>query len=158
MKYANETEVIPSAEIAVLAQEHHAEQGYEYPLAFDPRRYEALAKHGILRVFTLRSDEGALAGYAVFVLMRHPHLAVDQATQDTVYVSPKYRGYVAGKFMRYCDEDLAPREVVRTLPFHVKLDLTPAGYIPVGVLWRKPQSGMRADPEQVAIRLGQIQP
>lgn len=68
--------------------------------------YNGAQSQGVLRIFTARN--GALAGYAVFVVAKHPHHSESlQATQDLIFLAPEYRKGDAGlSFLRWCDQQL----------------------------------------------------
>lgn len=72
----------------------------------DFKAYEALEDADTLRVYTARTDENILAGYAVFFVHGHLHHKQSKtAVQDLLYIDPWERGFGVG-FMRWCDEEL----------------------------------------------------
>jgi hypothetical protein len=69
--------------------------------------YEALERMGRLLVMTARDAQDGLVGYAAFTLTQYPHYShVNVAYQDVVYMSPRHRGFTAGRFLLWTDEEL----------------------------------------------------
>ena len=98
-------------EMRPMWHDHAREVGYS-PSEVDPSLtiYSQAQKNGNLRIYTARFGAGwesTLVGYQVFFVMRHPHRNCKEANQDLLYVDPEVRkGFVALKFMRWCDEQL----------------------------------------------------
>ena len=86
----------------------------DVPLRPSLSRYETLAAHGVLRVFTARTvpditdwlSEPALVGYAMFTVIPSLNTGALEAQQAAIYVSPEYRGDHGAKFIAYCSEQL----------------------------------------------------
>lgn len=77
-------------------------------LDIDINRYEALEEIGLLRVFTVRDDDGALVGYASYVIASPLHSSSEaHAYQDALYLRPDCRrGTLALRFIQHCDKEL----------------------------------------------------
>lgn len=108
MKFKREFVQDVIEEIKPLIRKHFAEIALFQDIPLDPN-YEAYAlveKVGALRIFTARSDEGELQGYAFFFVRQHIHSKNSiQATQDLLFIDPNHRG--AGlKFIRFCEGEL----------------------------------------------------
>jgi GNAT superfamily N-acetyltransferase len=106
-------------ELVPLALEHHNEQRVPWP--FKPKRnvYENCERAGILRLFTMRDEDGLLIGYQAFNILEHPHFDCRIAYQDTIYVLPEHRGFSAGKFLLWVDRQLAEsgaQKIIRMVP------------------------------------------
>jgi len=86
----------------------------------DRGRYATMEKAGLLRLFTARTPEGLLVGYACFTVAPSLHYAQSiQAQQDVVYVQPNMRGAIGRDFLRFCTAELAG-EGVQVIYHHVK--------------------------------------
>lgn len=90
-------------EIAPVLAENWLEVASSYPksrLKPDVDLYLHLDTAGIVRIYTARLD-GIIIGYAVILLMAHPHRTEDLvATVDTLFVLRAYRGGgMAGKLL-----------------------------------------------------------
>lgn len=104
-----------------LLQRHWREVAHFQDIGLEPdfALYEAAARAGILRFFTVRS-ESLLYGYAVFFVRPNPHYKQSlQAAQDVLYVDPILRGLTSAKFIRYCDAQLEA-EGVEVVRHHLK--------------------------------------
>lgn len=104
-----------------LLQAHWREIAHYQDIPLDPdyASYRALDAAGALRTFCAR-DEGALVGYAVFVVRPNMHYRSSlQALQDILYLSPSHRGQGL-QFIRWCDEQLKT-EGVQAVYHHVKV-------------------------------------
>jgi GNAT superfamily N-acetyltransferase len=83
----------------------------DIPLNPDYAQYERLEADGVLRCYILR-DQGVLQGYAVFMLTQSLKYQTLDAMCDLLYVAPRYRhGLIGGRFMGWCDEQLAKEGV-----------------------------------------------
>lgn len=73
-----------------------------------------------VRVYTAR-DDGALVGYACFVLNHNKHYMDSlQAMQDVLFVHREHRrGLMGYRFIRFCDDQLRA-EGVQKVMHHVK--------------------------------------
>ncbi len=113
MTHAEESVAAVWDELVPLALDHHKELGYQW--TFNPKRhvYEGCERAGLLHVYTLRDSAGALKGYQVFNVVDHPHMDLRVAHQDTIYVSPEFRGYSAGRFLVWVDQQLTALAVQR---------------------------------------------
>jgi GNAT superfamily N-acetyltransferase len=85
----------------------------DIPLDPDWPTYENLSKAGMLVIYTVRTEEGKLVGYAVFVMRRHLHYkGHNWAINDIVFVHPDYRdGRIGRRLVQFWDEDLATRNI-----------------------------------------------
>lgn len=92
----------------------------DIPLEPDESFYATLQANGMARFFTARTDDGHLAGYAMFIVKSNPHYASSiQAVNDVVFLDASMRGMAGWKFLRYCDAQLAA-EGVDAIYWHVK--------------------------------------
>ncbi len=94
----------------------------DIPLSVDVARYEALERNGALRIVTARVD-GALVGYAVFIVATHGHYqGSTQAMQDVFYVHPDYRGIRLGLKLIKVSEALLRAAGCQVVHQHVKCE------------------------------------
>lgn len=100
MKFARETFEQAHAEIAALLPAHHDELAmFKDEIPLDPNwpGYQGAAASGALRIYTARTDDDALVGYAVFqVLERHAHYAHRWAINDVLWIAPEHRNVGVG--------------------------------------------------------------
>lgn len=109
-------------EIKPLLEAHWEEIAHykDIPLNPDYELYLAIEKTGALRCYTARTSSGELIGYSVHLLKYHPHYKQSlQANQDIIYIDPRYRGGVGGRFILWCDEQLKA-EGVQVVYHHIK--------------------------------------
>ncbi len=117
---------VPIATVAdqlqVLAEREYEEVGQKDldALNVDWNRYRELDDAGKLATFIARRD-GALVGYAVFVVQTHIHYQdALVAANSAVYVVPEARvGRVALKLLRYAEIGLKAQGVKKVY-YHVK--------------------------------------
>jgi GNAT superfamily N-acetyltransferase len=106
-----------------LFELHYAEIAHyqDIPLDVDIDRYRAIEAAGGLRVYTARTPEGWLIGYAVFFVAPHPHYRGSiQASNDVVYIEPEFRlGRVGLALLHHCEKFLRD-EGVQVFLHHVK--------------------------------------
>lgn len=110
-------------EIAELCKLHWEEIALDkdIPLAPDWDTYQALAGAGSLRAFTVRDKDGALVGYAIFIINRALHYRDSvQAIQDVIFLHPDHRRGRAGMHLIAMSEDHLRAEGVQVLSHHVK--------------------------------------
>lgn len=95
----------------------------EFELEPDWDAYRNLAKSGLLRTITCRSD-GELIGYIVFFLQPHIHYkSCKTAYEDVYYVKKEYRkGRVGIKLFQYAEMALK-RIGVNRMIIHTKIHL-----------------------------------
>ena len=105
--------------------------------------YENAHKQGMLRIFTAR-DLGTLVGYAIFIVAKDYHYKDSiRATQDMLYLAPKYRnGFIGVEFIRWCDEQLRAENVATVYQYSAKNpDIGPVfahlDYTPIQTLWAR---------------------
>ena len=104
-----------------LLEEHWREVAHYQDIELDPdlEVYAAAEAAGMLRVFTARTLEGKMIGYAVFFCRTNPHYRNSlQANQDVLFISKEHRG-MGGRFILWCDEQLRS-EGVQVVYHHVK--------------------------------------
>lgn len=93
-----------------MAAANWAESGHPDwgPFAPDRTLYEQLEFAGVFLAFSVRDAEGAMVGYAAFIIGPHLHSGRIQASQDVVYLTPTARrGWDALRFLRWIDGQLA---------------------------------------------------
>lgn len=129
-------------ELAPLMAAHWMElnPADDLPFCPDVRTYEDCEAAGIFRLFTARR-EGGLIGYNAFFVRSGLHCKdVLQATHDALWVHPAFRHFTSGKFMIWCDQQLA-EEGVSTVSQNSRLDhpidstLKKLGYEPTETVW-----------------------
>jgi GNAT superfamily N-acetyltransferase len=88
---------------------HNDEQIHDpdSPLDIDRDRYLLADNMGILRAFACR-DNGVLVGYACFCLnFSLRHKTRYEATEDSLYLAPEYRGSTIGvRFLKFIEAEL----------------------------------------------------
>jgi len=88
----------------------HDKETPQLEMTLDPDfgMYKKMHEVGALRIFTARIAD-VLVGYQIYFVSYHPHRRGSlEATQDVLYLDPEVRkGFVAIKFIRWCDETLA---------------------------------------------------
>lgn len=84
----------------------------------DMALYARMEEIGTLRVFTARADSGELTGYATYFVHPHLHAKFLCANQDSIFISPKRRGF-GMSFIRWCDDELR-KEGVGIVYVHTK--------------------------------------
>ena len=103
-------------ELEALFPEHYEElcvtKDYEANPDYDA--YKAMAKAGILRCITCRSD-GKLIGYIIFMVHKHLHYKdCMTAFEDLYFVSKEYRkGRIGIRLFQYAEKVLKERGVNR---------------------------------------------
>lgn len=109
-------------QLQVLAEREYEEVGQKDldALNVDWKRYRELDAAGKLATFIARRD-GALVGYAVFVVQTHIHYQDSLvAANSAVYVVPESRiGRVALKLLRYAEIGLKAQGI-KKIYYHVK--------------------------------------
>jgi len=91
----------------------------DIPLDVDREKYYAIECNGALRIYTARAESKELIGYAVFFVNTNAHYKTSlQASQDVIFVHPKFRG-VGGRLILWCDEQLRA-EGVQVVFHHLK--------------------------------------
>lgn len=79
---------------------------FSKPLEVDVPTYLSWEGADVSRLYTLRTEEDELVGYALFVLFTHNHHRSRlHATQDVLFVKKEYRGNGL-KFIKYCEDQL----------------------------------------------------
>jgi hypothetical protein len=104
-----------------LLNEHYKEiaKFQDIELKPDFELYLTADANGSLRVYTVRSEDKALQGYAVFFVRANAHYKDSiQAVQDVVFIRKSHRGF-GGSFLAWCDEQLK-LEKVQAVYHHVK--------------------------------------
>ncbi len=94
---------------------HHTEisKYTDLELAPDMEKYKTIAEHGLYSVFTVRSDEGELLGYAGFFMSPMLHFKNShQAVCDLIYVRPEYRrSGIGNDFVSFIDDMLREKGI-----------------------------------------------
>jgi GNAT superfamily N-acetyltransferase len=114
-----------------LIEAHWREIAVWQDIPLDPEwsAYENLEKIGMLAIYTVRTEEGKLVGYAVFIMRRHLHYKGHSwAANDIVFVHPDYRdGRIGRNLVRFWEQDLKARGIhvvhVNVKVAHPALDL-----------------------------------
>ena len=85
---------------------------HDIPLDPDYTVYEALAKLGVIACYTVRSG-GALVGYAVYIVKRHPHYRNHiWAISDLFWVDPSHRdGKIGDALFAFIEDSLHAKGV-----------------------------------------------
>jgi hypothetical protein len=99
------------AEVMPLLNDHYVELApfKDIPLRPDWERYKTFADSNIFRIYTARTPEGTLAGYASFFVQPHMHYSsFIVAACDVFYMTQTHRAMVmvAKNFVEYCDVEL----------------------------------------------------
>ena len=135
-------------EAAPLLARHYREitQWPDIVLDLDRETYARANYAGALRTCTVR-DDGALVGYALFVVTDTPQCRGSrQASEQALYMDPRYRGWIAMRFLAWCDCALRI-EGVQLVLRHVKLAhdhgrlLQRLGYVAVETVWERRLDG-----------------
>jgi len=98
------------------------------PLVADLDKYRAMEEAGMLRIFTVRDNEGhpvqgRMIGYFVSFVMKHMHYSQTTiALNDIMYIDPAHRGGTVGyRMMKLAAEDLKNLGA-EVLIIHMKVD------------------------------------
>lgn len=121
MKYERENMTTIFEQFMPLVDRHYAEVAHyaDVPLDIDKDVYLTNEVSGSVRTYTVRTEEGDPAGYAIFFVRKHPrHKTSVQAVQDVIFLSPQHRG-IGKQFIAWCDEQLKA-EGVAVVYHHVK--------------------------------------
>ncbi len=106
MRFQREIVTLPFlSECAKLFLAHHLEVSHNPEMALDPdpQQYVTAEEMGLLRWFTLRTDEGEIVGYFSFVVSQFlHHVKHKQAHQNLLFIRQDYRGEIFPKFMYLC--------------------------------------------------------
>ena len=92
----------------------HSEEIYGADGNFDANHLYAIINAGMARVYAVQTDEGAYAGYTIFILSRDIFQAhIKQAECIALYMKPEYRNLTsANKLMRFAENTLAHKDKV----------------------------------------------
>lgn len=107
-------------EVAPMLEQHWSEVAHypDVPLDVDWALYAALDDADRFRAYSVRTRQGALAGYQAFMLLRaptgHPHYrSTPMAQMDVLYLAPEHRGRMVGaRFIDWCDRQLRAEGVI----------------------------------------------
>lgn len=96
--------------------EHHWREiavWQDIPLDPDWVGYQRLEDAGVMIIYTVRTDEGKLIGYAVFLTRFHLHYKQHSwALNDLIWVHPDYRdGKIGIKLAQFWENDLKSRGI-----------------------------------------------
>jgi len=93
-----------------------------------------------VRVFTMRDEDAALVGYAVYFVTEHPHFdGTLFAFNDVIYIKPEYRTVYAANFFSFCEEHLDVKVIYQGMNYtkpHAKL-MESLGYVPTEIMYHK---------------------
>lgn len=95
-------------DIEPLIRKHYEEiaRFKDIELKPDFNLYKSAESLGNLRIFTARTNDHKLIGYALFFLRDHPHYSNStQASQDLLFIDPDARGFGL-RFISWCDDAL----------------------------------------------------
>lgn len=123
MKFQVEDLDVLFSEGMPLFVRHFAEVSHyqDIPLSINWDKYYLFEENGFLRVYTARSDEGALIGYMLCIVQTNIRYSSSlQAVQDILFILPERRGF-GMKFIKWC-EDRLREDGVQVLYQHTKLD------------------------------------
>jgi len=111
--YARELfdEFFPEA-LPMIEKHNSAVEGEPVRLDLNEAAYRQSEKNGGLRIYTVRTPEGKLAAYAVYILAIENHHGKFEGWCDAFFPSPEYRG-VGLNLVRYCDRELAKEGIER---------------------------------------------
>ena len=144
--YKRESAIDCIPELEPLFEKHWEEIAHykDIPARPDYPTYLAADAGGFLRLYTARTEDGVMIGYAVFFVRYNIHYMDSlQAMQDLLFVHPDYRkGRVGIKLIQFCDDQLRA-DGVQVVYQHVKLNhdfgplLKRLGYEPVEMIHGK---------------------
>ena len=101
-------------EIKPMLPEHWLELAVHKDIPLDPDYdfYKRANDAGLLLILTVR-DEGALIGYAIWVVKNHPHYKTHSwALNDIVWLRPDHRGFKTGRaFVMFWEAEFTSRGV-----------------------------------------------
>lgn len=109
MKYGIEPFGSILDEALPMFHEHFEETAVyqDVPLDVDVESYVELEGSGMCRTFTARTEDGKLAGYAIFLISGSMHRrTMRQALQDSLFVSKEHRGLWIVGFLKWIDSRL----------------------------------------------------
>lgn len=87
----------------------------------DVAAYLSAEAAGTIRLFTARTDDRQLVGYACFFVRRNLHYMDSvQAVSDVIFLDRTVRGMDGWRFLKYVDAQLC-REDIEVVYHHVKL-------------------------------------
>jgi hypothetical protein len=125
--------------VANLAEDNYEESGLlQGKLELNVN--EAAYGHNYTQVFAMRED-GVLVGYAVFLVIDHPHFkGTTFAMNDVVYIKPEHRKE-SRLFFEYIDKHLSPMVNVINYSMnyanpHIEF-MKSLGYEPTEVVYHK---------------------
>lgn len=108
-------------EMVPLTISHYGEVAHyrDIPLSVDWDRLASAEAQDCLRIYTARTSEKKLVGYAFFIVQTSTHYSGSlQAIQDVIFILPEHRGF-GKKFILWCDKQLR-EEGVEVVYHHVK--------------------------------------
>lgn len=102
-----------------LMHHHESSQFPEMTLDPDPGQYVKAEEAGILRWFSMRTDDGKVAGYFTFFVTQYlHHVKHKQAHQGLLYIHPDYRGPHFEKLLSFAVEYLTAFDGVEKIYTH----------------------------------------
>jgi len=131
LKFTVETLADVREECGDLIAAHWREIAVWQDIPLDPDwvAYENLERIGMLSIYTVRTENNKLVGYAVFIMRKHIHYKGHSwAANDIVFVDPDYRdGRVGRNLVKFWEQDLKARGInvvhVNVKVGHPALDL-----------------------------------
>lgn len=123
-KFAVETYDQVVDDIRPLLKAHWQELATYHDVPLDPdfEAYKTVDRAGSLRIFTVRSEDNALVGYAIyFVRMHHHYKTTKWAISDIVLVAPEHRNVGLGHGLYDFLEDQLRAEGVQVIYTMAKL-------------------------------------
>lgn len=97
-------------EILPLLKHHYSEIALYKDIELNPEfdTYIKLEDAGLLKVFTARTPDKTLVGYAAFLIRKGLHYTDSvQAHQDVLWLNKEYRGFGLGsELINHCDKEL----------------------------------------------------
>lgn len=120
LSFAREQAETVIRDIGPLYRAHWLAVGHYRDLPPEPdfERYRLFERQGILRLYTIRDEDGRLKGYGVYLLGTALHYQdVLTAQESTIYVDPQSRP--GTQFMDFIDAELKA-EGVQIVTKHVK--------------------------------------
>jgi GNAT superfamily N-acetyltransferase len=125
MRYQQETIATVIIEAMPLFEKHYKELAkHQDKVKYDPNWdfYYKAEQAEMLYIFTARADDGTLVGYNCYFINPHPHYSgMLCALNDIFYISPEYRGKLAGmRLLKFSEDRLKELRGVNWFFMHMK--------------------------------------
>lgn len=116
-QFARENYATVVEDIQRLLPLHHDEVALDkdaIPLDPDLPKYQVLDERGLIVIYTVRTEECRLVGYAIYAVHLHLHYKTTKvAVSDLVFVEKEHRNFGAGSgLMAFVEDDLRAQGVV----------------------------------------------